>query len=117
MKQSIQEVSERGMIPLNRPLSDILETAKRVPGFITPERFTEEIRGMPSEAICRYHNQYGHTTDRCKHLRMLVDRMISGGKLGQFVKWEKEDATPGKAITRMISLLLLLRVCPNKKYT
>lgn len=67
-------------------MSNILETIRRLPGFVTLGEFTKESRGIPCEAIYKYYNQYGHITDRCKNLRILVDGIVRKGKLREFVK-------------------------------
>lgn len=90
----IHEINEGETIIINLPFSAILEATRGVPGFYTSRNVTEEIRGALSGTICRYHNKYGHSTDRCRNLRALIDKVIKEGKLREFVMKERTDQRP-----------------------
>lgn len=72
----VNEVSDQRLIPLNRSLSDILEVARRLPNFKIPGYVTQEMKGTPSYLVCRYHNQYGHSTNNCRNLRVVIDQLV-----------------------------------------
>lgn len=95
--RTINEINEKELIPLNRLLTEILEVARRVPGFYVPGSVTSETRGTPGSLVCRYHNQYGHSTNRCMYLRLLVDKIIREGKQKEFVKNENNSNPKGAA--------------------
>lgn len=92
--QIVNEVSDQRLIPLNRSLSDILEVARRLPDFKIPGYDTQEIKGTPSHLVCRYHNQYGHSNN-CRNLRVVIDQLVRGGQLQEFVRKEGREAPQG----------------------
>ncbi|KAL0449270.1 UNVERIFIED_CONTAM: hypothetical protein Slati_1483400 [Sesamum latifolium] len=46
-----------------------------------------------SDKFCRFHNDYGHTTEKCCHLRNEIERLIQNGYLQEYVCWEKARGT------------------------
>lgn len=92
--KAVHEINEKEQIPLSRSLSEILETAHRVPRFYVPGN-VNKIRGTPWNLVCRYHNQYEHSTNRCRNLRLLVDKLIREGRLKEFVKGENNNNQKG----------------------
>ncbi|XP_012831554.1 PREDICTED: uncharacterized protein LOC105952536 [Erythranthe guttata] len=68
---------------------------RRIPSGRKPKRndlrwprfAREEPRRSPAlGTFCRFHNEYGHTTDECSHLKDEVERLIRANKIGDFVK-------------------------------
>ncbi|KAL0458684.1 UNVERIFIED_CONTAM: hypothetical protein Slati_0495600 [Sesamum latifolium] len=55
--QALMAVEEKGLIPLPRSWRD------------TPLR-------PKSDKFCRFHNDYGHTTEECRHLKNEIERLI-----------------------------------------
>lgn len=41
--------------------------------------------------LCKIHNEYGHDTDECSHLRDKSERMIKDNHLKKFVARQKEN--------------------------
>ena len=50
---------------------------------------------------CAYHKDYGHTTEQCKSLHYLVERLVRAEHLKQYIhsKERRRDATQNPAIT------------------
>ncbi|KAL0386049.1 UNVERIFIED_CONTAM: hypothetical protein Sradi_2999200 [Sesamum radiatum] len=41
----------------------------------------------------RFHNDYGHTTEECRHLKNKIERLIQNGYLQEYVCWERARGT------------------------
>ncbi|KAL0406390.1 UNVERIFIED_CONTAM: hypothetical protein Slati_3952900 [Sesamum latifolium] len=46
-------------------------------------------RHPKSDKFCRFHNDYGHTTEECRHLKSKIERLIQNAYLQEYVCWEK----------------------------
>ncbi|XP_012830533.1 PREDICTED: uncharacterized protein LOC105951629 [Erythranthe guttata] len=73
--------------PLTAPLSQVLYSIEKRADL----RWPRTARGAPRRdptlgTFCRFHNEYGHTTDDCAHLKDEVERLIRDNKIGEFVK-------------------------------
>ncbi|KAL0313201.1 UNVERIFIED_CONTAM: Transposon Ty3-G Gag-Pol polyprotein [Sesamum radiatum] len=67
-------VEEKGLIARSRSWRD------------TPQR-------PKSNKFCRFHNDYGHTTEECRHLKNEIERLIQNGYLQEYVCWENARGT------------------------
>ncbi|XP_012853665.1 PREDICTED: uncharacterized protein LOC105973192 [Erythranthe guttata] len=73
--------------PLTTPLSNVLCAIEKRNDLRWPRFAREEPRRSPAlGTFCRFHNEYGHTTDECSHLKDEVERLIRDNKIGDFVK-------------------------------
>ncbi|KAL0420711.1 UNVERIFIED_CONTAM: hypothetical protein Slati_3094000 [Sesamum latifolium] len=45
------------------------------------------------DMFCRFHNDYGHTTKECRHLKSEIEQLIQNGYLQEYVCWEKARGT------------------------
>ncbi|KAL0433978.1 UNVERIFIED_CONTAM: hypothetical protein Slati_2732100 [Sesamum latifolium] len=72
--QAFMAVEEKGLI--TRPLS----------WRDTPQR-------PKSDKFCRFHNDYGHTTEECRHLKNKIERLIQNGYLQEYLCWERARGT------------------------
>ncbi|KAL0407963.1 UNVERIFIED_CONTAM: hypothetical protein Sradi_1730700 [Sesamum radiatum] len=45
------------------------------------------------DKFCRFHNNYGHTTEECHHTKNEIERIIQNGYLQEYVCWEKARGT------------------------
>ncbi|KAL0411004.1 UNVERIFIED_CONTAM: hypothetical protein Slati_3690100 [Sesamum latifolium] len=72
--QAFMAVEEKGLITRPRSWRD------------TPQR-------SKSNKFCRFHNDYGHTTDECRHLKNEIERLIQNGHLQEYVYWERARGT------------------------
>ncbi|KAL0433951.1 UNVERIFIED_CONTAM: hypothetical protein Slati_2729400 [Sesamum latifolium] len=63
-------------------------------GLLTRPRFWKEGPQRPqSDKFCRFHNNYGHTTEECHHLKNEIERLIQNGYLQEYICWEKARGT------------------------
>ncbi|KAL0420515.1 UNVERIFIED_CONTAM: hypothetical protein Slati_3074400 [Sesamum latifolium] len=63
-------------------------------GLITRPRSWRDTPQRPkSDKFCRFHNDYGHTTEECRHLKNKIERLIQNGYLQEYVCWERARGT------------------------
>ncbi|KAL0458907.1 UNVERIFIED_CONTAM: hypothetical protein Slati_0517900 [Sesamum latifolium] len=63
-------------------------------GLITrPRSWRDTPRRPKSDKFCRFHNDYGHSTEECRHLKNEIERLIQDGYLQEYVCWEKARGT------------------------
>ncbi|KAL0427160.1 UNVERIFIED_CONTAM: hypothetical protein Slati_2890800 [Sesamum latifolium] len=53
----------------------------------------KDSRGEKRKEFCRFHNDYGHTTEECRHLKNKIERLIQNGYLQEYVCWERARGT------------------------
>ncbi|KAL0453020.1 UNVERIFIED_CONTAM: hypothetical protein Slati_1280100 [Sesamum latifolium] len=46
-----------------------------------------------SDKFCRFHNDYGHTTEECRQLKSEIERLIQNRYLQEYVCWKKARGT------------------------
>ncbi|KAL0303234.1 UNVERIFIED_CONTAM: hypothetical protein Sradi_6191500 [Sesamum radiatum] len=46
-----------------------------------------------SDKVCRFHKDYGHTTEESCHLKNEIERLIQNEYLQEYVCWEKARGT------------------------
>ncbi|KAI3445227.1 hypothetical protein Pfo_001892 [Paulownia fortunei] len=71
----------RKLKPEERPL---------LPGLKWPYNHSAAPTKPKSNLLCAFHNEYGHNTDECRHLKDEIERMIRKGWLDNWVKEEEE---------------------------
>ncbi|KAL0455008.1 UNVERIFIED_CONTAM: hypothetical protein Slati_0840000 [Sesamum latifolium] len=59
----------------------------------SPRSYKDGPRQPKSDKFCRFHNDYGHTTEECRHLKSEIERLIQNGCLQEYVCWEKARGT------------------------
>ncbi|KAL0446596.1 UNVERIFIED_CONTAM: hypothetical protein Slati_1787500 [Sesamum latifolium] len=63
-------------------------------GLIARSRSWRDTPQRPkSDKFCRFHNDYGHSTEECRHLKNEIERLIHNGYLQEYVCWEKARGT------------------------
>ncbi|KAL0411972.1 UNVERIFIED_CONTAM: hypothetical protein Slati_3786900 [Sesamum latifolium] len=63
-------------------------------GLITQSRSWRDTPQRPkSDKFCRFYNDYGHTTEECRHLKNEIERLIQNGYLQEYVCWERARGT------------------------
>ncbi|CAA0815266.1 Unknown protein, partial [Striga hermonthica] len=86
--------------PLRKDLTEVLEAMEQKMSsedVTWPKtRFTGPIRPK-SDIYCRFHRDYGHTTEICRHLKDEIERLIRAGHLKEFVY---QDRVKGKGRRR-----------------
>ncbi|KAL0394904.1 UNVERIFIED_CONTAM: hypothetical protein Slati_4456600 [Sesamum latifolium] len=79
--------------PLTVPITQAL-MAVEGKGLLSRPRIYRDGRRQPkSNKFCRFHNNYGHTTEECRHLKSEIERLIQNGYLQEYVCWEKARGT------------------------
>ncbi|KAL0439262.1 UNVERIFIED_CONTAM: hypothetical protein Slati_2409200 [Sesamum latifolium] len=58
-----------------------------------PRSWKEGPQRPKFDKFCRFHNDYGHTTEECRHLKNEIERLIQNGYLQKYVCWEKARGT------------------------
>lgn len=73
--------------PLTSAPSHILMTIERSPMLKWPSTYSQVPRKSPTTGgFCRFHNDYGHSTDECQHLRDEIERLVRTKNLKEFVR-------------------------------
>ncbi|XP_020232499.1 uncharacterized protein LOC109812852 [Cajanus cajan] len=71
--------------PLNATRVHILEEANNT-NLITLPPPGYSPNSVDKSKHCRYHRNYGHTTEECRTLKDRIEELIQGGHLGQYVQ-------------------------------
>ena len=87
-----QENQSRPELPSLTPLSISYEKLLPMIQDLSDFRWPGPIRKDPSKRDhskkCAYHKEHGHTTERCRSLHYLVERLIKAGHLKQYLRSE-----------------------------
>ncbi|KAL0405252.1 UNVERIFIED_CONTAM: hypothetical protein Slati_3839100 [Sesamum latifolium] len=79
--------------PLTVPITQAFMAVEEK-GLITrPPSWTDTPQCPKSDKFCRFHNDYGHTTEECRHLKNEIERLIQNGYLQEYVCWEGARGT------------------------
>ncbi|CAA0843054.1 Unknown protein, partial [Striga hermonthica] len=88
--------------PLRKDLTEVLEAMEQKMSsedVTWPKmRFTGSIRPR-SDIYCRFHRDYGNTTENCRHLKDEIERLIRVGHLKEFVYHDRAKGK-GRRICR-----------------
>ncbi|KAL0445385.1 UNVERIFIED_CONTAM: hypothetical protein Slati_2261200 [Sesamum latifolium] len=80
-------------IPLTIPITQALMVVEGKGLLSRPRSYKDGPRQPKSDKFFRFHNDYGHTTEECKHLKSEIERLIQNGCLQEYVCWEKARGT------------------------
>ncbi|KAL0446537.1 UNVERIFIED_CONTAM: hypothetical protein Slati_1781600 [Sesamum latifolium] len=58
-----------------------------------PRSYKDGPQHPKSDKFCRFHNDYGHTIEECRHLKSEIERLIQNGYLQEYVCWDKARGT------------------------
>ncbi|KAL0408427.1 UNVERIFIED_CONTAM: hypothetical protein Sradi_1777100 [Sesamum radiatum] len=58
-----------------------------------PRSYKDGPQRPKSNKFCRFHNDYGYTTEECRHLKSEIERLIQNSYLQEYVCWEKARGT------------------------
>ncbi|XP_020230856.1 uncharacterized protein LOC109811504 [Cajanus cajan] len=75
---------------LNAPRVHILEEASNT-NLLTLPPPEHSPNSVDKSKHCRYHKNYGHTTEECRTLRDCIEELIQGGHLGQYVQRQQSN--------------------------
>ncbi|KAI3453674.1 hypothetical protein Pfo_010337 [Paulownia fortunei] len=80
----------RQYTPLVAPRAHILMAIAKHKGLKRPYNHSAAPTKPKSNLFCAFHNEYGHNTEECRHLKDEIERMIRKGWLDDWVKEEEE---------------------------
>ncbi|XP_012835337.1 PREDICTED: uncharacterized protein LOC105956061 [Erythranthe guttata] len=88
-------------VSLVAPPAEILMAIENHPKLKWPRTYSEVPKRNPvAGSFCRFHNDYGHTTNECQHLRDEIERLIRAKNLPEFVKPGQPPASTPAPRTR-----------------
>ncbi|KAL0462457.1 UNVERIFIED_CONTAM: Polyprotein P3 [Sesamum latifolium] len=58
-----------------------------------PRSWRDTPQRLKSDKFCRFHNDYGHAMEECRHLKNKIERLIQNGYLQEYVCWENARGT------------------------
>ncbi|KAL0389068.1 UNVERIFIED_CONTAM: hypothetical protein Scaly_0263900 [Sesamum calycinum] len=79
--------------PLAVPITQALMAVEGKGLLSKPRTYREGLQCPNSEKFCRFHNDYGHTIEKCMHLKNKIERLIQNDYLQEYVCWEKARGT------------------------
>jgi len=77
--------------PLNANRGRILEEALHAALIHTPKRVLKP-RNVDTTKHCRFHQNYGHTTEECVVLKDRIEELIQVGHLKRFVQYQGQTS-------------------------
>ncbi|GKC03273.1 reverse transcriptase domain-containing protein [Tanacetum coccineum] len=90
-----------GLLPsLLKSLKEILATKKAARIFEPPLKMFGSKRTRDTSKYCHFHEDYGHDTNNCRHLRTQIQETVNSGKLSHLVKGIKKERTKPSDTTR-----------------
>ncbi|KAL0416427.1 UNVERIFIED_CONTAM: hypothetical protein Slati_3474600 [Sesamum latifolium] len=78
---------------LTVPITQALMAVEGKGLLARPRSWREGPQRPQSAKFYRFHNDYGHTTEECCHLKNEIERLIQNGYLQEYVCWEKAQGT------------------------
>ncbi|KAL0421006.1 UNVERIFIED_CONTAM: hypothetical protein Slati_3123500 [Sesamum latifolium] len=79
--------------PLTMPITQALMAIEGKGLLARPRSWKDSPRRPKSDKFCHFHNDYGHTTEECRHLKNEIERLIQNRYLQEYVCWEKARGT------------------------
>ncbi|KAL0439136.1 UNVERIFIED_CONTAM: hypothetical protein Slati_2396600 [Sesamum latifolium] len=79
--------------PLIVPITQALMAVEGKGLLTRPRSWKGNPQRPKSDKFCHFHNNYGHTTEECRHLKNEIERLIQNGYLQEYVCWEKARGT------------------------
>ncbi|KAL0451520.1 UNVERIFIED_CONTAM: hypothetical protein Slati_1130100 [Sesamum latifolium] len=79
--------------PLAVPVTQALMAVEGKGLQSRPRSYKDGPRQPKSDKFCRFHNDYGHITEECRHLKSEIERLIQNEYLQEYVWWEKARGT------------------------
>ncbi|KAL8497648.1 hypothetical protein ACS0TY_021111 [Phlomoides rotata] len=77
-------------IPLKLEPAEVLEIAIGHPELKFPWSRSKRPTKPKSDLSCHFHNDYGHDTNQCFHLKDEIERLIQAGHLKEFVYRDRQ---------------------------
>ncbi|KAL0455923.1 UNVERIFIED_CONTAM: hypothetical protein Slati_0931500 [Sesamum latifolium] len=79
--------------PLTVPITQALMAIEGKGLLARPRSWRDGPQRPQSDKFYRFHNDYGHTTEECRHLMNEIERLIQNVYLQEYVCWEKARGT------------------------
>ncbi|GJV25024.1 reverse transcriptase domain-containing protein [Tanacetum coccineum] len=90
-----------GLLPsLSKSPKEILATEKAARSFEPPPKMFGSKRSRDTSKYCHFHEDYGHDTNDCRHLRCQIQEAENSGQLSHLVKGIKKERTKSSDTTR-----------------
>lgn len=84
-----QQSTQASFNPLNISYEKLLPMIRKLPNFRWPKLIKTNPAKRYQSRKCVYHKKHGHTTEQCKSLHYLVEKLIRAGHLKQYI-WSDE---------------------------
>ncbi|XP_017239615.1 uncharacterized protein LOC108212399 [Daucus carota subsp. sativus] len=94
---------EKDFTKLNTEITSILAIMKTDPNYRPPRPMNPN--RPPSSKYCDYHEDTGHTTERCYQLRNLIENKIQSGELSHFTLREDPNQPNPAGTDRIIDVI------------
>ncbi|GJY73716.1 reverse transcriptase domain-containing protein [Tanacetum coccineum] len=93
--------SNHGLLPsLLKSPKEILATEKAARSFEPPPKMFGSKRTRDTSKYCHFHEDYGHDTNDCRHLRTQIQEAVNSRQLSHLVKGIKKERTKSFDTTR-----------------
>ncbi|KAL0320222.1 UNVERIFIED_CONTAM: hypothetical protein Sradi_5283700 [Sesamum radiatum] len=79
--------------PLTVPIAQALMAVEKKGLIARPWSWRDTPQRPKSDKFCRFHNDYGHTMEECRHLKNKIEKLIQNGYLQEYVCWERARGT------------------------
>ncbi|KAL0373918.1 UNVERIFIED_CONTAM: hypothetical protein Sradi_3307500 [Sesamum radiatum] len=79
--------------PLTVPITQAFMAVEEKGLIARPRSWRDTLQRPKSDKFCRFHNDYGHNMEECRHLKNEIERLIQNGYLQEYVSWEKARGT------------------------
>ncbi|KAL0400246.1 UNVERIFIED_CONTAM: hypothetical protein Sradi_2367900 [Sesamum radiatum] len=79
--------------PLTVPIARALMAVEEKGLIARPRSWRNTSQRPKSDKFCRFHNDYGHTTEEYRNLKNEIERLIQNGYLQEYVCWERARGT------------------------
>ncbi|KAL0416407.1 UNVERIFIED_CONTAM: hypothetical protein Slati_3472600 [Sesamum latifolium] len=79
--------------PLTVPITQALMVVEGKGLLACPRSWKDSPQRPKFDKFCRFYNDYGHTTEECRHLKNEIERLIQNGYFQEYVCWKKARGT------------------------
>ncbi|GKB16138.1 reverse transcriptase domain-containing protein [Tanacetum coccineum] len=76
---------------LSKSPREILATERAAKSFEPPPKMFGSKRSRDTSKYCHFHEDYGHDTNDCRHLKVQIQEAINSGQLSHLVKGIKKE--------------------------
>uniref|UniRef100_A0A2N9J155 Uncharacterized protein n=1 Tax=Fagus sylvatica TaxID=28930 RepID=A0A2N9J155_FAGSY len=91
---SRREERSKGFTPLNMSIDQVLLQIQDDPEIKWPGKLRSNLMKRFKDLYCRFHRDYGHTTEDCYALKEQIEALIRQGKLRKFVRRDTKKLVP-----------------------